>query len=66
MSITVQFETGQEDRQSAVHGPYEFVQLTYGDLRVGVDGEKTLATHEDGWWVTDDGQKWSDVILGEA
>ena len=62
--ITVQFETGQEDRQSDVFGPFEFVQLTYGSIRVGENGDEFLAEHNDGWWVTQDGQKWSDVIIG--
>mgnify|MGYP001617056115 CR=1 FL=1 len=60
---TIQFECGQEDRQSKLYGPYPFVQLTYDSLRVGEDGDIFLANFVDGWWTTQDGQRWSDVIM---
>jgi hypothetical protein len=62
--VTIKFECGQEDRESGQFGPYEFIQVTYGTVRVGPDGDTELANHIDGWWVTMDGQKWSDFIIG--
>jgi hypothetical protein len=62
-NLWVTFEYGQEDRFSAPLGPYPFVQLTYSDIRVGEDGDEFIATLIDGRWVTQDGKKWSDVII---
>lgn len=63
-ALFVRFECGQEDRMSPEYGPYPFVQLTYLSVRVGENGDEFLATFADGWWITQDGQKWSDVVIG--
>lgn len=62
-NIKVRFEFGQEDRESEEMGPFPFAQITYDDIRVGEDGDRFLAHFTDGFWVTEDGQKWSDVII---
>jgi hypothetical protein len=63
--VMVRFECGQEDRWSEEYGPFEFVQLTYGELRTGPDGE-SFAYYEKGEWkiIGDDSGVWySDVIV---
>lgn len=63
----IRFECGQEDRVGEDLGPFEFLQMTYGDLRVGPTGDEVLAYFDNGWWITTDGQRWSDfVIWGES
>lgn len=62
-NIKIRFEFGQEDRESDEMGPFPFAQLTYDDIRVGEDGDRFIATFTDGFWVTEDGQKWSDVVI---
>ncbi|MBD2745814.1 hypothetical protein IC232_03795 [Microvirga sp. BT688] len=63
----IRFECGREDRFSENHGPFGFVQATYGTIRVGPDGEREIAQFADGLWHTEDGQTWSDfVIYSEA
>ncbi len=64
-NVTITFEYGQQDRFSDVFGPYPFVQITYDSIRVGENGDTHLADFVDGLWVTQDGQKWSDVIIGK-
>ena len=63
-SVFIQFEYGQEDRQSEEFGPYPFVQVTYDAVRVDPNGDTEIASFIDGLWVTQDGQKWSDFIIG--
>ena len=63
MAVYIRFEYGQQDRFSEKFGPYEFVQVTYGSVRVGDDGDTFLAEFEEGLWVTQDGQKWSDFVV---
>ena len=63
ISVFIRFECGQEGRMSEVFGPYEFVQATYASIRVGPDGDRFIAHFEEGWWVTEDGQRWSDFIV---
>lgn len=66
-SSYIRFECGREDRFSDNHGPFEFVQATYGTIRVGPDGERDIAHFADGLWHTEDGHAWSDfVIYSEA
>ena len=63
----IRFECGREDRFSENQGPFEFVQATYGVIRVGPDGDREIAHFADGLWHTEDGQTWSDfVIVSEA
>ncbi|WP_262030231.1 hypothetical protein [Microvirga sp. Mcv34] len=60
----IRFECGREDRFSENHGPFEFVQATYGAIRVGPDGDREIAHfREDGLWHTEDGQTWSDFVI---
>lgn len=63
VNLWVTFVCGQENRFSPTLGPYPFVQLTYDTVRVGENGETELAVFKDGWWVTEDSQRWSDVIV---
>ena len=35
----IRFECGVEDRCGRVWGPFDYVQLTYDELRVGPEGE---------------------------
>ncbi|WP_114944329.1 hypothetical protein [Microvirga calopogonii] len=63
-SSFIRFECGREDRFSEDHGPFEFVQATYGTIRVGPDGDREIAQFkEDGLWHTEDGQTWSDFVI---
>lgn len=60
------FEIGQEDRWSEVYGPYEFVQLTYGSLRISPDGEDfAFLSNKDGYWhiLTELETYYSDVVI---
>lgn len=61
--IKIRFEFGQEDRSSEDMGPFPFAQLTYDDIRVGEDGDRFIAHFADGFWKTEDGQLWSDVVI---
>lgn len=63
-NVKIRFECGQADRASEDLGPFEFAQITYEALRVGETGDVFLAhADENHWWVTPDGQKWSDVVI---
>ena len=64
----VRFECGSEDRESAVFGPFEYVQLTYGGLTVCRAGvvDDDFAAFISGWWQTGDlaeAELWSDVVI---
>ena len=66
----VQFEHGQENRFSEKLGPFEFVQLTYADIRVGKDGEtqELGCIGEDGYWYlssSGSGPYFTDVIISK-
>lgn len=61
--VKIRFECGQEDRWSEEFGPFEYVQATYGELNASPDGKTRLADFVSGWWVTPDGQQWSDYVL---
>jgi hypothetical protein len=61
-NVVIRFECGQEDRIGADLGPFEYAQMTYGCLMVD-DAGTVLADYVDGWWITPDGQKWSDFII---
>lgn len=57
-NIYVRFETGMFDRISKEYGPFEFVQITYGTLRVStpddVANEFAYYNEQDNeWWITD-------------
>ncbi|QRM35001.1 hypothetical protein [Microvirga sp. VF16] len=59
----IRFECGREDRFSENHGPFEFVQATYGTIRVDPDGDREIAHFKDGLWHTEDGQAWTDFVM---
>ena len=49
MTQFVRFERGRDDVIGPTFGPFEFLQITYGELRD--DQDRTLAyLHEDGDW----------------
>jgi hypothetical protein len=51
MKYFVRPETGAEDRFGPKIGPFnQFLQLTYGTLRVGPNGDEIARRHEDGLW----------------
>lgn len=64
--VQIQFYHVQEDRMSAVYGPYEYIQGTYDAIRVGTDGDRELAYLKDGLWQTDDGARYSDYTITSA
>jgi hypothetical protein len=69
MSTFVRFECGGEDRMGPDLGPFEFVQLTYCDLRVQSpedDFDRTIAAYHDGWWVDGEDRRWSDVVIFDS
>ena len=70
-------ETGCEDRMGSTYGPFEFVQLTYGELRIGPNGDPVMF-FADGMWLfvpsnsqqitfkprkKDIKQEWSDIVI---
>ena len=67
--LFVQFMHGQENRQTEWFGPFTFIQLTYADLRIGMDGkddEEFGCIGEDGMWYlasAPSGPAYSDVII---
>lgn len=61
--IRLEFVHVPEDRMWLA-GEFPFVQITYADVRVGEEGERFVASFENGLWVTEDGQIWTDVIIG--
>lgn len=66
MNTYLRFETGSEERVSVEYGPFPFVQMTYGDLRVGPDGEEFAyySPDADEWRVLKEPGAWySDVII---
>lgn len=64
--VMIRFECGSEERFSQEFGPFEFVQLTYLELRVGPDGDTFAVYDEDrNRWVLndDDLDTYSDVVI---
>jgi hypothetical protein len=61
--VKVRFECGCEDRMGEDLGPFEYVQATYDALTASPDGSIILAEYSGGWWVTQDGQRWSDFVV---
>ena len=66
-------ECGSEDRMSPVYGPFpEFLQLTYGELRTGPNGDFAAQYATDGYWYVraslgDETVGWTDIVMwGEA
>ncbi len=61
----IRFENGQEDKIGDVLGPFEWVQITYGVIRVSDDGDDLAFQNKDDFWILIDepGQLWSDVII---
>jgi hypothetical protein len=67
MRITVTFERNAShvkgEAQSRVYGPYDWIQGTYNTLRAGENGEIELATYTHDFWITEDGEEWSDFVI---
>lgn len=73
--IYFMFETGMEERESKEYGPFEWVQLTYGYLRIPPNGDHFACYNEEEseWRIEPDEsnigdaddkkQWWSDVII---
>jgi len=67
--MKVQFRDYPEDRESKEYGPYVFAQITYNMLRVGELGyaePSEIAYFIEDRWVTQDGERYSDVIIYEG
>ncbi|HXN71502.1 MAG TPA: hypothetical protein VN861_03000 [Candidatus Acidoferrales bacterium] len=68
--VVVVFERNEShpdgEAESKVYGPFEWFQVTYATLRAGVDGDKDIADYINGYWITEDGEKWSDFIVKPA
>jgi hypothetical protein len=67
--VFIRFECGKEDRIGPELGPYEFIQITYDCIRAFAPGkpdDEIDVAHlgKDGHWITEDGQRWSDFIVG--
>lgn len=65
----IRFECGSEDRESVCMGPYEFVQITYHELR-DEKGETIASMDSDARWFLykEDATKewWSDIVIYTA
>ncbi len=45
-------------------GPFEWVQLTYEELRAAPDGDRiAFFDGVQGAWITADGARWSDIVI---
>lgn len=70
--VYIRFETGQENRISQEYGPFPFVQMTYGSLRVGPDGEDFAYFNkvDEDWHLEPrfgpTAPCWSDIIIYSA
>lgn len=42
-------ETGCEDRFGKTYGPYEYLQLTYGELRISPNGDSAMGFVDNRW-----------------
>lgn len=64
--VFVRFERGRDDVIGPTYGPYDFVQVTYTELRTSPDGE-ALATYDNGDWNLVDAERdetvFSDFII---
>lgn len=69
MKTYVQFERGRDDVWGPLLGPFDWVQLTYGDLRIPEDGDTLAFFKKSGEWELTDlageyaGQVYSDLII---
>jgi hypothetical protein len=66
--VKIEFVHVAEGRVSEQMGPHPFVQLTYGSVRVGEEGEQFVADYvqPEGLWRTEDGQFWTDFTVVPA
>jgi hypothetical protein len=51
--VFVRFENGQKDAQSREYGPFDYVQLVYSEITVGVGGTAagdSLGVYLNGFW----------------
>ena len=64
--VKVQLSCGSEDRMTEELGPFEFVEITYGDLWIGPDRKQQLAyIDEEGGWIHN-GEWYSDISIWAA
>lgn len=66
--IKVRFEDVPTTKWSAEFGPFEFVQLTYNELRVALTGKDAheFAVFRNGYWTINDDPKmhaYTDVVI---
>ena len=74
-------ECGPENRFGHTYGPFEFLQLTYGELRISPDGDSAMVLVGNKWKFTgevvghgigvvahadDVGQVWTDIVISVA
>jgi hypothetical protein len=51
------------DDNEATFGPFEWVQLTYGSLRISPDGEDLAAMRDGAWHIEWHDSPYSDVVI---
>lgn len=65
--IELRFERGRDDVMGPTYGPYEFIQFTYGNLRIPEDRDLAFRNNVGDWEICDggphDGCHYSDVII---
>ena len=66
--IYVRFECGREERMMEKGlGPFEFVQMTYDELRISPNGDPFAYFGKDGdWHLVDEtisNEPWSDFVI---
>ena len=70
MKTWVRFERGRDDIIGPTFGPYDYVQLTYGTLRISPNGDDLAVKYNGDWHVIPEhqpeegsGRHYSDVII---
>jgi hypothetical protein len=61
--VKIEFIHMPDDKMREV-GPFDFVQFTYGSVRVG--DHDFIADFVGGFWVTEDGEQWTDISVVPA
>ena len=60
--VTVQFANSQQDQMSEVLAPYDYVEITYGELWSPDRKEQLAYIDEDGSWIHNNKQ-YSEVTI---
>jgi hypothetical protein len=64
------FSRGRDDKEGPILGPFDWVQLTYDEIRVSPNGDPVALFDEGDWHLygdTNSGldrEPWSDVVIG--